>query len=316
MASRVTFLAGGPSEHELARPIILPADVLPEFETEELSFRRSWTSRIDGISSPVWTIIAPARTTNKRCTAGNKRKNEENGDAEFLKSQKIFADANSTTQALPGAEASAAKSDLQSYLETSFLLHELDGSLDLQVTERRAHRLGLESHFVKMSRIVITHLEHIPNAAHLQDIEPQTMTVNLIVGIVSSPEARSVYTAVGKRHVSLLELVVGDETRSGFGINIWLAQDEGVDRSRKEEAHGLRQGQLVLFQNVALNSFRGQVYGQNIRRNLTRTALINGECDGEKIRAVRSWMADFIAFGEPYAMNQIDRSIRLPPDTQ
>lgn len=316
MAPGLIFLAGAPSEHELAQRIISPADLLPEFRVEELSLQRSWKNKTDTISLPAWTTIAPVWTTGPLHPSGNKRKRDENGSAVFLESQKIFADAIPPTQTLPCAEGSAIGSDLQSYLDTSLRLHELDVNCEMQMAEQRAHQLGLQSHLLKMSRVEITQLEDIPNAAHLRDIEPQTMTVNLIVGIISSPKIRSVYTTVAKRHVNLLELVVGDETRSGFAINIWLPQDKGVDAQLKQEACKLRQGQVVLFQNVALNSFKGRVYGQNLRRNLTRLALVHSHCVGEKISAVRNWMAEFVALGEPAAMDGSNRSGRLPPDTQ
>ena len=63
----------------------------------------------------------------------------------------------------------------------------------------------------------LSDLEDIPNAAYLKSISPQTMTVNLIVGIISIAEPRTIRTRWGSTK-SLVELLVGDETKSGFTI--------------------------------------------------------------------------------------------------
>ena len=116
-------------------------------------------------------------------------------------------------------------------------------------------------------------LKDTPNASYLDSIHPQTMTVNLIVGIISVLPPRAVQT----RHrtgVQLIEVLVGDETKSGFGISFWISGSQSV-RSDMESVLGrLRPQDVVLMRNIALNSFRGKVYGQSLRKGLTKIHLL------------------------------------------
>ena len=70
----------------------------------------------------------------------------------------------------------------------------------------------------------LSNLGDLPNASYLNSIEPQTMTVNLIAGVISVAEPRTVRTKWG-RSKSLVELIIGDESKSGFSITFWLSDD-------------------------------------------------------------------------------------------
>ncbi len=108
-------------------------------------------------------------------------------------------------------------------------------------------------------RIALQHLndvKDIPSAAYLRSIEPQTMTVNLIVGIMALPPPRSV--TVGRRwgqerEMQLLEMLVGDDTRAGFEITMWLsnktATTEGLPRpgALEVQLQGLRPRDVILL---------------------------------------------------------------------
>ncbi|KAI4243129.1 MAG: hypothetical protein L6R40_003679 [Gallowayella cf. fulva] len=93
----------------------------------------------------------------------------------------------------------------------------------------------------------------IPTEAYLRSIEPQTMSVNLLVGIIAVPAPRTVVTRRAGREVQLIELVVGDETRAGFGINIWLSTSRAatgmVDAGLREQMEGLRTRDVVVMRN-------------------------------------------------------------------
>ena len=192
----------------------------------------------------------------------------------------------------------------------------------------------------------LSDLEDIPNAAYLRSIAPQTMTVNLIVAIMSLPSPRVVTT--GRRwgrekQSELVEILVGDETKNGFGITLWLTESSDM---RKQLKH-LRLGDIVLFRNVALGSFRDQVHGQSLRRGITKVDLLYGRTmdagNGErrafhaardanndmerntsdpqlvKIRRVKDWMDTFVYdqsdAGGMDGRRAMTRPI-LPPDTQ
>ena len=187
----------------------------------------------------------------------------------------------------------------------------------------------------------LTALKGIPNASHLHSIHPQTMTVNLIVGIISIPPPRTIKTRRGA-NIELIEMLVGDETKSGFGINFWLSSSP-VEGDMRGALRGLRPQDVILVRNVALSSFRGKVYGQSLTREMTKVHLfyrnridrtdlggyyhsadlVPGESlnpQVDKTRRVREWVLRFVGAGagQKKIKRQISHLIRevLPPDTQ
>ncbi|KAI9814583.1 MAG: hypothetical protein M1827_003138 [Pycnora praestabilis] len=204
----------------------------------------------------------------------------------------------------------------------------------------------------------LSDVEDIPNANYLHSITPQTMTVNLIVGIISIPPPRIIKTRRGGREMEIIEMLVGDETKAGFGINFWLrpcnsqAAHRNLTDALKSSLGRLRPQDIILVRNVALSTFRGKVYGQSLRKNMTKLDLlyrnvINEDdehggyrCDdltlGEhahpqvmKVAKVRDWVMRFIGpsargyvveDGHQHARSrpawQGDGPVVLPPDTQ
>jgi hypothetical protein len=190
----------------------------------------------------------------------------------------------------------------------------------------------------------LSDLEDIPNANYLHSIQPQTMTVNLIVGIISISSPRTIKTRRGI-DVEIVEVLVGDDTKSGFNINFWLSSNAPGELGNS--LAGLRAQDIVLMRHVALSSFQGRVYGQSLRKNLTkvdllfRTRLDRRDVGGyytardlsnadsihpqmEKARKVREWVLKFVGAGN---VRKVDRgkgkapayerlSEVLPPDTQ
>ncbi|RYP64093.1 hypothetical protein DL771_008952 [Monosporascus sp. 5C6A] len=123
----------------------------------------------------------------------------------------------------------------------------------------------------------LSDLDDIPSAAYLQSISPQTMTVNLIVGVISIAEPRTVKTRWGSTK-SLVELLVGDETKSGFTITFWLASDSESNAHDSGSAQStlrcLRRQDIVLLRNVALGAFMNKVHGHSLRKGLTKVDLL------------------------------------------
>ncbi|KAH6680262.1 hypothetical protein B0J14DRAFT_578216 [Halenospora varia] len=185
-------------------------------------------------------------------------------------------------------------------------------------------------------------IKDIPTAAYLNSIEPQTMTVNLIVGIISLPPARTIKTRWGGE-VELVEAIVGDEIKSGFGVNFWLSSSQPAVASLKNEIESLRPQDVVLMRNVALSSFRGKVYGQSLRQGMTKVHLLcrnrldrtdvggcysrreletasQGNAQFERTKRVREWVVRFVG-GAPGPRNRDEGEFEplpesLPPDTQ
>lgn len=198
----------------------------------------------------------------------------------------------------------------------------------------------------------LNNLKDIPSAAYLRSIEPQTMTVNLIVGIMALPSPRPV--TVGRRwgreqEMQLLEILVGDDTRAGFEITMWLSNSNekhkngGVahQSTLESQMQSLRSRDVILIRNVALRSYQGKVHGQSLRRDVTKVDLlyrrkIDDSDEGgmfsskalielagthpvmEKAKRVRQWLIDFVGEDMPDNLREVSTRTRavLPPDTQ
>lgn len=121
----------------------------------------------------------------------------------------------------------------------------------------------------------VNNLRDIPSPSYLLAIQPQTMTCNLIVGLISLSQPRTVKTRYGSSH-RLVEALVGDDTRAGFSITFWLpdsTRKAGTD-TLADTLTALRPADIILLQNVALNVFSKRVYGYSLRRGLTRAHLL------------------------------------------
>jgi hypothetical protein len=115
----------------------------------------------------------------------------------------------------------------------------------------------------------LSNLEAIPSAASLTKAQPATVTVNLIVGIISLSAPRAIQTRWGGTS-SLVEVLVGDETKSGFAITFWLPSGAVTESALA----GLRPQDVILIQNVALNVFMKKVYGSSLRKSMTKVHLL------------------------------------------
>ncbi|KAI1145767.1 hypothetical protein F4825DRAFT_442847 [Nemania diffusa] len=129
-----------------------------------------------------------------------------------------------------------------------------------------------ELHSVRETGIKhLSDLEDLPDAKHLLSISPQTMTVNLIVGIISIAEPRTVRTRWGATE-SLVELLVADETKSGFSITFWMSSKPSDTNTL---VRNLRRQDIILLQNVALGVFMNKVHGHSLRKGHTKIDLLH-----------------------------------------
>ena len=176
---------------------------------------------------------------------------------------------------------------------------------------------------LKIESSHLSDLKDLPNAAYLYSITPQTMTVDLVIGIISISQPRMVKTRRGGREVELVEILVGDDSRAGFGINIWLSPTQEKKNSGPRDEHlrndtlQLRPRDVVLARQVALCSFRGKVYGQSLRRGMTSLDLLYRNvidkndtrgafrakdfrdegvrgCQMTKVQKVKDWVLQFV----------------------
>ncbi|RKF64673.1 hypothetical protein OnM2_017044 [Erysiphe neolycopersici] len=169
----------------------------------------------------------------------------------------------------------------------------------------------------------LTDIKDIPTATYLDSIYPQTVTCNIIVGIIKITEARAIKTRRGQT-VELIELLVGDETKPGFTINFWLNSLSSRRRSADTNnlLYKLRTQDIVLIQNMALNSFQGKVYGQSLRRELTKIHLLNryrnfgfkiGRYNGPMQNSSKSEIQNLQIAKTNRVLEWLVRSIRVEP---
>lgn len=115
----------------------------------------------------------------------------------------------------------------------------------------------------------LSDLEDVPSAKDILSYQPATITLNLIVGILSIAQPRSVKTRWGQ-DLSLVEILVGDETKTSFPITFWIP----TGTASQSEIGKLQRQDVVLFRNVGLHVFRDRVYGQSLRRGMTRMDIL------------------------------------------
>jgi hypothetical protein len=287
-------------------------------------------------------------------------------------------DANFQSESNPRSWSGSVKENLPQYYEHSFAAHEEIASSQVNVGLSGQHvaipslvhmrifntnESSLGTTLLSPSSVLdsamtpprlsvpdgghLCDLKDIPGAKYLESIQPQTVTFNLIVGVISIMPFRKIKTRRGG-DVGIIELLVGDETRSGFRVNFWLPTDvhegnwEGGDGSSGKVLSGIRPQDIILLRNVAAACFRGQAYGQSIRKDMTKVHLLFrnrvdrtdiGGCytvtdleDGQdeqtqiaKVSQVRNWVLRFVApaklatttKGKVNLLKEV-----LPPDTQ
>ncbi|KAJ4295618.1 hypothetical protein N0V90_007631 [Kalmusia sp. IMI 367209] len=118
----------------------------------------------------------------------------------------------------------------------------------------------------------LTTLGSLPDAAHLRSLYPQTPTPNLLCVLAAPPETREVFVKKGSYKMQLREIVVADDTRSGFKISFWQRPSNGSNsRNALDQAlQCVKVGDILLLRNIALNPFRDDVYGQSLNPSITR----------------------------------------------
>ncbi|KAJ4150152.1 hypothetical protein LMH87_010917 [Akanthomyces muscarius] len=181
----------------------------------------------------------------------------------------------------------------------------------------------------------LSDLEDVPSARQVISLQPQTVTLNIIVGILSIAQPRSVTTRWCQT-LSLVEVLLGDDTRSGFAVTFWLSKEAAASG----DLLSLRRQDVILLQNVALHVFRGRVYGQSLRRGQTKVhllwskrkdarasytskALAAATADGAdnpqlvKTKVVRDWVIQYVGT-DPEVKGQNKHKVwdRPPEDTQ
>ncbi|KAH8697607.1 hypothetical protein BGW36DRAFT_427562 [Talaromyces proteolyticus] len=225
-----------------------------------------------------------------------------------------------------------------SHDETTLSLHDSyeDASVD------PAFSCSTDTHLAFLGKIC--HLKDIPNAAYLLSIVPQTLSVTLVVAILGINPPRRVTSRYSNQQFDILELVVGDETKTGFGVTFWLPVNDTHKRKITESnetfastLHGLRSRDIILLRNAGLSFFQDRVYGQSLRKDMTKvdllhrqpldvtdsggiwsaTRILSAEKEDKlryKVKQVRDWMVNFVGVKAQAGNSRVGGI--LPPDTQ
>lgn len=357
---RIILLTGAPLPESLDwREDALSASPLPLFSKSQRS--RFPVATVTGAVAPQWRAVPfeqchlPTGLTPADRIEGLLERPERSADeTSFLTTSDpsiILREDDEDQDQEPQISRSSQGDVLTQYYEHSFAIHENippsqivgpgtmnDASLttdDAEYSFESSISSNLDTNaqltYARLHAGHLSNLRDMPNAVYLQSINPQTMTVNLVVGIISISQPRTIKTRKGGRNVELVEMLVGDDTRAGFGINIWLnashAQNAnkpnegkaGEDTLRSESLQ-LRPRDIVLARTVALGFFRGQVYGQSLRRGMTTLDLLYRDLDSrddrrgaykaheldcenstgppmEKVKKVRDWIMRFVGGG-------------------
>jgi hypothetical protein len=246
---------------------------------------------------------------------------------EFLERSMALLDDIEPIHIVPGAALQDA--DDESRLETTFWTNNSFATTSFTSTRTSDASFLLPSTENVDISGPITDLKRIPNADYISRIQPQTITVNLVVGIIAISPARTVRLRRRNAEMDIIDITVGDETRAGFSISFWLVPVESqlkpVDDLRNVLSKS-RTGDVVVVNNVALSAFNGCVYGQSLSRrfvkNSTSISLI-GDAQGTgasraKVERVQGWTMDFVGAvtRRPAAKNGSTHMDALPPDTQ
>lgn len=97
------------------------------------------------------------------------------------------------------------------------------------------------------------------------------MLVNVIAAVLTVSQRRRVRTRYGGE-VDVVEILMGDETDSGFRVTCWLPTGQSTDLAASVD--GLHARDIVYVRAMAPSEFRGRRSGQSVR-GLTRIDVLH-----------------------------------------
>ena len=188
-----------------------------------------------------------------------------NDESEFVYHSLIFNDTLLSSQIVE-VQAADLTTTSQSFLSTSI---DSTTSTNLEACERS----NADQPILQVpSSLQLTTLGALPNAAQLRRIYPQTPTPNLLCVLTAPPEDREVFVKKGGYKMRLREIIVADNTKSGFKVSFWQKPSDGSGHQKSLDStiQRIATGDILLLRNVALNAFRDDVFGQSLNVSITR----------------------------------------------
>ena len=336
---RIIFLTGAPSCHDLDASD-LTTDLLPSIERfihSDLAEKLPTPSSSN--NWPNWRRLSDRR--NHAPGDGDIAFKQEDSDHAFLtqdeqaESDYQFLEHSLMTYTrhdLEAADADETEIDESTLLGESFLS---------EITED-SYYSPLKAQPIRWPASV-TDLRRLPGASEVIKSNPQTITVNLLVGIISVKPPSTITARKTGLSFQLTEVMVGDETNTGFAITLWStcsSASRSVAQAMFEtRLRDLRPRQVVLMTNIALHVYQGQLYGQSQRDQRSKGIGTNLErLDGHenavlpidlqrKQDRIEKWVLDFLHVGVQTPKTPLNRLMgkrthgtlmddsQLPPDT-
>ncbi|MCJ1328775.1 hypothetical protein MMC10_005452 [Thelotrema lepadinum] len=307
---KVMILTGAPSARSLKwTEAHLNAPLQPAFGNHFIT-PSSDENTVDRTERPAWRVLplkakhVPTGLTQDTPPSivgaeGPKHAKVNYGLTEFLDIQSLLSQSESGEQ-------------LTQFLEHSFAVHKENSSSQPQCLSDRGSQptsVATDETFTTWTgpasqpalkvapgdalRDQLIALRNVPSASTIVSLRPQKIMRSLIVTVLSVPPARPCKNCWGgnSRPSDRLELTVADETRSGFGVTLWLPpaieptrprdgerQDPDIttsvwSRTFCKAARGLRLRDIILLQDITLTEYRGKVYA-NSREGFTRIELL------------------------------------------
>jgi hypothetical protein len=181
---------------------------------------------------------------------------------DFVQHSLIFHDTLLSSQ-IAGDDATDQTVSSSSFMGTSFEMTDM---------ESQQHEASHGPVLHVASSLILTSVGSLPSPDHLRAIYPQTLTPNILCVLTAPPTDREVFVRNGGFKMTLREITVADDSKSGFKISFWN-RPSGRPESQNTITQTLdcvRVGDILLLRNIALNAFRDDVYGQSLNPSITR----------------------------------------------
>ena len=290
MGQRLLVLTGAPSADSLTwNDANLLTSLEPPFCIQTV--KDTSKSRREETSLPVWRNIGLDYNGSRSDFGGIPKKKRKLSASTGIGSDFAFSSQGENVMASDRDNMSSAHGDsLDDFYEHSFTAHELSTAFltsSSQESDDTWYSAEVDCSLPPERRSkavpsdpLLTHLRDIPDSSYIRSIEPQTMTVNLIIGIVSVGMPKMIIARKSKRRLELVEMIVGDETGSGFRISLWLPEDSNDSHKAntlRDTVRRLQPHDILLGENIGLYTFKDSVHGQSLRKDLSGLRILHSK---------------------------------------
>lgn len=282
--TRTIYLLGAPTEGELLEDESASVGILPAFRR---LYREDWDDNNGdeeaNITDTPTTTVAWRRVPPAPKLTVEYQPDSSNGFFAF--SPNGEADADITAEYLDSTYTQYLSQKVEDIPDSSGnqSIASIESSNSSDVEDRSFVAGGINVKQLEKLKIV-------PTAKKLEALYPQTVSICAVVAVLSVDGPRTVTTRYGNE-MEILNLTVGDDTRSGFGITFWLSPPHKPNttttprrrlrpvseaaRKLRETALDIRPQDIVYMGNIALTVFKDSVYGSSMLRDLTKVHILH-----------------------------------------